>query len=88
MAELKYKTKTCREIVKSLSEYIGECRAQLGWLETGHDAEVLKDTPMREDLEWLLRESTADLAYYRQIKSDIAEFGVEDAIARSSRNIK
>ena len=48
----------------------------------------LKDTPMREDLEWLLRESTADLAYYRQIKSDIAEFGVEDAIARSSRNIK
>ena len=86
-AELKYKTKICREIVKSLSEYVGECRAQLGWLETGHDAEVLKDTPMREELEWLLRESTADLAYYRQIKSDIAEFGVEDAIARSSRKV-
>ena len=86
-AELKYKTKICREIVKSLSEYVGDCRAQLVWLETGHDAEVLKDTPMREELEWLLRESTADLAYYRQIKSDIAEFGVEDAIARSSRKV-
>ena len=86
-AELKYKTKICREIVKSLSEYVGDCRAQLVWLETGHDAEMLKDTPMREDLEWLLRESTADLAYYRQIKSDIAEFGVEDAIARSSRKV-
>ena len=33
-AELKYKTKIFREIVKSLSEYVGDCRAQLGWLET------------------------------------------------------
>ena len=86
-AELKYKTKICREIVKSLSEYVGDCRAQLVWLETGHDAEVLKDTPMREDLEWLLRESTADLAYYRQIKSDIAAIGVEEALRHSSRKV-
>lgn len=86
-AELKYKTKICREIVKSLSEYVGECRAQIGWLETGHDAEVLKDTPMREDLEWLLREATADLAYYRQIKSDIATVGIDEALRLSSRKV-
>ena len=34
-----------------------------------------------------LRGLKADLAYYRQIKSDIAEFGVEGAIARSSRKV-
>ena len=29
-AELKYKTKICREIVKALADYIGDCREQLG----------------------------------------------------------
>ena len=86
-AALKYKTKICREIVKALGGYVCDCRAQLVWIETGRDADVLKHTPMREDVEWLLREAEADLAYYRQIKADIAAAGVEEAIKHSSRKI-
>ena len=87
-AALKYKAKICREIVKALGGYVGDCRAQLVWIDTGHDAEVLKHTPMREDVEWLLEEAEADLAYYRQIKADIAAVGVEEAIKHSSRKLK
>ena len=29
-AEFKYKTKICRELVKELGDYIGDCREQLG----------------------------------------------------------
>ena len=83
-AELKYKTKICRELVKALADYIGDCREQLGRFE-GKDS---SESALYEDIEWLLREAEADLAYYRQIKSDIAEFGVEEALRHSSRKVK
>ena len=83
-AELKYKTKICRELVKALADYIGDCREQLGRFE-GKDS---SESALHEDIEWLLREAEADLAYYRQIKADIAEFGVEEALRHSSRKVK
>ena len=83
-AELKYKTKICRELVKALGDYIGDCREQLGRFE-GKDC---SSSALHEDLEWLLNEAEADLAYYRQIKADIAEFGVEEALRHSSRKVK
>ena len=82
-AELKYKTKICRELVKALGDYIGDCREQLGRFD---DDEGLASA-RHEQLEWLLKEAEADLSYYRQIKSRIAEFGVEDAIAHSRRKV-
>ena len=83
-AELKYKTKICRELVKALGDYIGDCREQLGRFE-GKDC---SSSALHEDIEWLLNEAEADLAYYRQIKADIAEFGVEEALRHSSRKVK
>ena len=83
-AELKYKTKICRELVKALGDYIGDCREQLGRFE-GKDCSSLAH---HEDLEWLLNEAEADLAYYRQIKADIAEVGIEEALRHSSRKVK
>ena len=83
-AELKYKTKICRELVKALGDYIGDCREQLGRFE-GKDSSA---SALHEDIEWLLNEAEADLAYYRQIKADIAEFGVEEALRHSSRKVK
>ena len=82
-AELKYKTKICRELVKALADYIGDCREQLGRFE-GKDS---SESALYEDIEWLLREAEADLAYYRQIKADIAEVGIEEALRHSSRKI-
>ena len=82
-AELKYKTKICRELVKALGDYIGDCREQLGRFE-GKDSSA---SALHEDIEWLLNEAEADLAYYRQIKADIAEFGVEEALRHSSRKV-
>lgn len=82
-AELKYKTKICREIVKALTDYIGDCREQLGRF----DDEESKKSAAYEDIEWLLKEAEADIAYYRQIKADISELGVEEAVAHSSRKI-
>ena len=83
-AELKYKTKICRELVKALGDYIGDCREQLGRFE-GKDSSA---SALYEDLEWLLNEAEADLAYYRQIKADIAEVGIEEALRHSSRKVK
>ena len=83
-AELKYKTKICRELVKALGDYIGDCREQLGRFE-GKDSSA---SALHEDIEWLLNESEADFAYYRQIKADIAEFGVEEALRHSSCKVK
>ena len=83
-AELKYKTKICRELVKALGDYIGDCREQLGRFE-GKDC---SSSALHEDLEWLLNEAEADLAYYRQIKADIAEVGIEEALRHSSRKVK
>ena len=82
-AELKYKTKICRELVKALGDYIADCREQLGRFEGKDDAE----SALREDIEWLFDEAEADLAYYRQIKADIAAVGVEEALRHSSRKI-
>ena len=82
-AELKYKTKICRELVKALSDYIGDCREQLGRFE-GKDSSA---SALREDIEWLFDEAKAELAYYRQIKSDIPAVGIEEALRRSSREI-
>ena len=81
--ELKYKTKICRELVKALDGYIGDCREQLGRYE-GNDSSV---PALHEDIEWLFNEAEADLAYYRQIKSDIAEVGIEEALRHSSRKV-
>ena len=82
-AALKYKTKICRELVKALDSYIGDCREQLGRYE-GNDSSV---PALHEDIEWLFNEAEADLAYYRQIKSDIAEVGIEEALRHSSRKV-
>ena len=82
-AALKYKTKICRALVKALGDYIGDCCEQLGAAPKDEDSK----SALRKDIEWLLNEAEADLAYYRQIKADIAEFGVEGAIARSSRKV-
>jgi len=81
--ELKYKTKVCRELVKALADYIGECREQLGRFDT----EESRSSSLHDDIEWLQREAEADLAYYRQIKADIAEVGVEEALGHSSRKV-
>ena len=81
--ELKYKTKVCRELVKALADYIGDCREQLG----RYDSEESRSSALYEYIEWLLKEAEADLAYYRQIKADIAEVGVEEAIRNSSRKV-
>ena len=45
-------------------------------------------TALHEDIEWLFEEAEADLAYYRQIKADIAEVGIEEALRHSSRKVK
>ena len=82
-AELKYKTKICRELVKALADYIGDCREQLG----RYDGVGSSKSSLYEDVEWLLKEAEADLAYYRQIKADIAEVGIEEALRHSSRKI-
>ena len=82
-AELKYKTKICRELVKALSDYIGDCREQLGRFNEDEGAK----TALHEDIEWLFEEAEADLAYYRQIKADIAEVGIEEALRHSSRKV-
>ena len=82
-AELKYKTKICRELVKALVDYIGDCREQLGRFDNEED----RSSALYEDIEWLLDEAEADLAYYRQIKADIAAVGVEEAIRHSSRKV-
>ena len=82
-AALKYKTKICRELVKALYSYIGDCREQLGRYE-GKDSSA---SALHGDIEWLFNEAEADLAYYRQIKSDIAEVGIEEALRHSSRKV-
>ena len=82
-AEIKYKTKVCRELVRALVDYIGDCREQVGRF----DNEEKRSSALYEDLEWLLREAEADLAYYRQIKADIAAVGVEEALRHSCRRI-
>ena len=82
-AALKYKTKICRELVKTLDGYIGDCREQLG----RYDGKDSSASAIREDIEWLFDEAEADLAYYRQIKADIAEVGIEEALRHSSRNV-
>ena len=81
--ERKYKTKVCRELVKALADYICDCREQLGRF----DDEESRMSALYEDIEWLLKEAEADLAYYRQIKADIAEVGVEEALRLSSRKV-
>ena len=83
-AELKYKTKICRELVKALGDYIGDCREQLGRFDNEED----RSSALYEDIEWLLNEAEADLAYYRQIKADIAAVGIEEALRHSSRKVK
>ena len=82
-AALKYKTKICRELVKALDSYIGDCREQLGRYESKDSSA----SALHEDIEWLFNEAEADLAYYRQIKSDIAEVGIEEALRHSSRKV-
>ena len=82
-AELKYKTKVCRELVKVLVDYIADCREQLG----RYDDSEEEKSALREDIEWLYDEAVEDLAYYRQIKADIAAVGVEEAIKHSSRRV-
>ena len=82
-AALKHKTKICRELVKALYSYIGDCREQLGRYE-GKDSSA---SALHGDIEWLFNEAEADLAYYRQIKSDIAEVGIEEALRHSSRKV-
>ena len=81
--DLKYKTKACRELVKALADYIGDCREQLGRF----DDEESRTSALYEDIEWLLKEAESDLAYYRQIKADIAEVGVKEALRLSSRKV-
>ena len=81
--ELKYKTKACRKLVKALADYICDCREQLGRF----DDEESRMSALYEDIEWLLKEAEADLAYYRQIKADIAEVGVVEALRLSSRKV-
>ena len=83
-AEHKYKTKICRELVKALSDYIGDCREQLGRYDRDED----KKSALYEDIEWLFNEAQEDLAYYRQIKADIAAVGVEEALKQSSRKVR
>ena len=82
-AELKYKTKICREIVKSLSDYIGDCREQMG----RYDEEKRASDPLFEDIKWLFDESQKDIVYYRQLKADIATVGVKKALKHSSRKV-
>ena len=82
-ADHKYKTKICREIVKALSDYIGDCREQLG----RYDREEDKKSSLYEDIQWLFNEAQEDLAYYRQIKADIAAVGIEEALKNSSREV-
>lgn len=82
-AELKYKTKICREIVKLLSDYIGDCRGQL----SRYDEEKRATDPRYKDIKWLYDEAQEDLAYYRQIKADIADVGVGEALKHSSRKV-
>lgn len=86
-APLKYKTKACRELVKALADYVGQCQMMLQWVETCIERDVLKETPMRADIEWFLNEAVENLAYYRQIKADIALAGVEEALRHSSRKV-
>ena len=81
--ERKYKTKACRELVRALADYIGDCREQLG----SFDTEESRLSVLYEDIEWLLKEAEADFAYYRQIKADIAVVGVEEALRHSSRKV-
>ena len=81
--ELKYKTKVCRELVKALADYICDCREQLGRF----DKEESRMSALYEDIKWLLKEAESDLAYYRQIKADIAEVGVKEALRLSSRKV-
>jgi len=69
--------------VKALADYIGDCREQLG----RYDDEESRKSAIYEDINWLFEEAQADLAYYRQIKTDIALFGVEEAMRRSSRRV-
>ena len=83
-AEYKYKTKICRELVKALSDYTGDCREQLGRYDRDED----KKSALYEDLEWLFNEAQEDLVYYRQIKADIAAVGVEEALKQSSRKVR
>lgn len=83
-AEYKYKTKICRELVKALSDYIGDCREQLGRYDRDED----KKSTLYEDIEWLFNEAQEDLVYYRQIKADIAAVGVEEALKQSSRKVR
>lgn len=82
-AEHKYKTKICRELVKALADYIGDCREQLG----RYDREEDKKSALYEDIEWLFNQAQEDLAYYRQIKADIAAVGIEEALKNSSRSV-
>ncbi len=82
-AERKYKTKICRELVRALADYIGDCREQLGRFNEDEGSKAA----LHEDIEWLFEEAKADLAYYRQIKADIAEVGIEEALRHSSRKI-
>ena len=69
--------------MKALADYIGDCREQLGRFDT----EESRSSALYEDIEWLQKEAEADLAYYRQIKADIAEVGVEEALRLSSRKV-
>lgn len=82
-AEHKYKTKICRELVKALSDYIGDCREQMG----RYDREEDKKTALYEDIQWLFNEAQKDIVYYRQIKADIAAVGIEEALKNSSRSV-
>ena len=83
-AKHKYKTKICRELVKTLADYIGDCREQLGRYDRDED----KKSAIYEDIEWLFNEAQEDLAYYRRIKADIAAVGVEEALKHSSRKVR
>lgn len=86
-AELRYKTKICREIVKELTSFCAEGRCLQRWMQTSEHGRELVGTAMEEDAQWLIENAEEDLKYYRQIKADIAANGLETALKQSTRKV-
>ena len=86
-AELRYKTKICREIVKELTSFCAEGRSLQRWIQTSEHGREVAGTAMDEDARWLLENAEEDLKYYRQIKADISANGLETALKQSTRKV-
>ncbi len=87
-AEMRYKTKICREIVKELTNFCAEGRCLTWWMQTSEHGREVAGTAMDEDAQWLLENAEEDLKYYRQIKADIAANGLEVALKQSTRKVR